>query len=66
MRLLRGDPCAYRDLSGPAGKLDHVEPRCRPARSPGGAHCWTNHAGACARCNARKADKPLLLFLEWS
>ena len=63
MRLLRGDPCAYCDRPGPGGTVDHVEPRCRPARSPGGAHCWTNYTGACARCNTLKADKPLLLFL---
>ena len=63
MRLLRGDPCAYCGRPGPAGTLDHVEPRCRPARSPGGAHCWTNYTGACDRCNALKADKPLLVFL---
>ena len=63
MRLLRSDPCAYCHRPGPAGTLDHIEPRCRPARAPGGAHCWTNYTGACGRCNAAKADRPLLVFL---
>lgn len=63
MRLVRSDPCAYCDAPGPAGTLDHVEPRSRHARFPGGAHCWINYTGACARCNTSKADKSLLLFL---
>ena len=63
MRLLRGDPCSYCDAPGPSGTLDHIEPRSRPGRSPGGVHCWTNYTGACTRCNANKATKTLLLFL---
>ena len=63
MRLLRADPCAYCEMPGAAGTLDHIEPRSRPARAPGGAHCWTNYTGACPRCNSAKAQRPLLLFL---
>ena len=63
MRLLRADPCAYCDSPGPAETVDHIEPRSRPARAPDGAHCWTNYTGACARCNAGKAAKPLLAYL---
>lgn len=63
MRLLRADPCAYCDAPAPSGTLDHIEPRARPGRAPGGVHCWTNYTGACERCNAAKAATPLVLFL---
>jgi len=63
MRLLRADSCAYCNSPAPSGTLDHIEPRARPGRAPGGVHCWTNYTGACERCNAAKAATPLLVFL---
>lgn len=63
LRLLRFDPCASCGAAR-SGTVDHVEPRCRATRGRGGAHSWTNVVGACERCNGRKADRSLLLFLH--
>jgi 5-methylcytosine-specific restriction endonuclease McrA len=62
LRLLRLDPCAYCGVPA-GGTADHVEPRSRATRAPGGAYSWTNVVGACERCNGRKADRSLLRFL---
>lgn len=61
LRMLRADPCAY--CGGPGGTVDHVDPRSRSARGLGTAHGWINTVGACAPCNGRKGDRPLLLWL---
>lgn len=49
-------PCAY--CWAPASELDHVVPF-----SAGGRHDIDNVVPACRSCNARKANKSLLLFL---
>jgi 5-methylcytosine-specific restriction endonuclease McrA len=61
--LMRGDLCAYCGGPAPAGTVDHVEPRARPARGVGGTHSWTNVVGACEACNGAKGAKPLLTYL---
>lgn len=61
-RVVRADPCPFCDAGG-VGTLDHIEPRSRSARGLGGAHSWLNYAGACERCNSRKRDLPLLVFM---
>lgn len=53
-----GHRCVY--CSAKAETIDHVVPRSR-----GGAHEWANVVAACARCNARKADR-LLAEIGWS
>jgi 5-methylcytosine-specific restriction endonuclease McrA len=55
-RVLLGDPCSY--CGGPGGTIDHIVPRCQ-----GGENFYENMTSACARCNGRKSDKPLLTFL---
>lgn len=64
MSVIRRDPCSY--CGGPAGTVDHVEPRSRRARGLGGAHSWLNYAAACERCNGRKGAHSLLMFLAAS
>lgn len=53
--LLR-QPCAY--CWAPAVELDHVVPL-----SAGGRHDIANLVPSCRRCNARKGNKSLLMFL---
>lgn len=53
---LRRDPCAYCGERG--GWLDHIHARAR-----GGADDFSNLAGTCRGCNARKADRALLRHL---
>lgn len=60
-RVVRSDPCAL--CGGPGGSLDHIEPRSRRTSGLGGAHSWLNYAGMCDRCNGRKRDLPLLIFM---
>jgi hypothetical protein len=43
--------------------LDHIEPKCKPARGLGGIHSWANFAGSCTSCNGRKGANSLLMFL---
>lgn len=62
--LVRRDPCSYCGATGPAGTVDHVDPRSRVARGIGTAHGWINTVGACARCNGAKRDTLLLAFLH--
>lgn len=54
--ILRGDPCSY--CGGAAGEVDHID---AAVTSLDGS--WENLTAACRNCNARKSDKPLLLFL---
>lgn len=54
--VILNDPCSY--CGGPGGTIDHIDPV-----ASGGNNEWTNLASSCRRCNARKSDKPLLLFL---
>ena len=61
MRIIRRDPCSF--CGGTGGTVDHVEPQSRTARGIGGAHSWANYVGCCVRCNGRKRDQKLLLFL---
>jgi len=74
-RVLRADPCSFcgevihysfraDEWRHGAGTVDHVEPKSQPIRGIGGAHAWTNLAGACSDCNGSKSDKPLLMFLH--
>lgn len=55
--ILRGDPCSY--CGGPATEMDHIVPVFL-----NGDGAWNNFTPACRSCNARKHDKPLLLFLS--
>ena len=57
-RVLRRDPCAY--CGAPSVQLDHVEPKAH-----GGSDDSENRAGACASCNGRKQDVPLLFWMGW-
>ncbi len=69
LALVRRDPCAYCGERGSCGTVDHVDPRCRPARGLGSPHGWINTVGACTRCNGAKRDLGLLVFLyrrRWS
>jgi 5-methylcytosine-specific restriction endonuclease McrA len=74
MAVMRADPCSYcgrpagtRVLEDgrrlPGGTLDHVDPRSGRPRGGIGLHDWANYVGACASCNHKKGDDPLLLFL---
>jgi hypothetical protein len=54
--LLR-DPCVY--CGNPATGLDHIHPSVK-----GGTDGWTNRAPACASCDSRKGDTPLVHFLH--
>lgn len=54
--ILKQDPCAY--CGGKNETVDHITPR-----SKGGRNTWDNVAPACYRCNQRKADRSLLVFL---
>ena len=63
LALIRRDPCSYCGRRGPAGTVDHVEPRCRSARGLGSPHGWINTVGSCTGCNGSKRDLALLVFL---
>lgn len=52
--VIAGDPCSY--CGGPANTVDHIDPLRH-----GGAGEWDNFTAACASCNTRKNDSPLLL-----
>ena len=62
LALVRRDPCVF--CLGPAGTVDHIEPRSQPARGIGSVHGWINTAGACAACNGSTRDRPLLRFMH--
>ena len=57
--IVRADPCAW--CGGAGGAVDHIAPqsRCRPGRRKS----WTNLTGACADCNGRRGDAPVLQWL---
>lgn len=54
--VVLADPCAY--CGEPSKHVDHIE-----AKSRGGSNEWMNLTGACAECNIRKANAPLLIAL---
>lgn len=54
--ILANDPCSY--CGGLADTVDHIDPIAR-----GGDSSVGNLTAACARCNSRKKDRPLLVFL---
>jgi 5-methylcytosine-specific restriction endonuclease McrA len=54
--LMRTDPCAY--CGRPGETYDHIVPRY-----DGGKNSYDNVTRACLSCNARKNNRPLLLFL---
>jgi 5-methylcytosine-specific restriction endonuclease McrA len=54
--IVMADPCVY--CGQPAEHLDHINAKAR-----GGSNEWTNLTGACADCNIRKGDAPLLMAL---
>lgn len=54
--VLVADPCAY--CGAASDGVDHIDPIAR-----GGANDASNLAGACADCNRRKRDRPLLVFM---
>ena len=55
-RSLRNDPCSY--CPSRADSVDHIVPQAKR-----GENRHHNYAGACQRCNSRKADRNLLEFL---
>lgn len=57
-KAMRRDPCAY--CGADSQELDHIV-----ARSRGGSDDWHNRAGTCSRCNGRKQDVPLLIWMGW-
>lgn len=57
-RVVRLDPCSYCSSAG--GTVDHIVPRSKRKEK---FSTWLDYTGACSKCNARKAAKPLLLFL---
>lgn len=54
--IVMADPCVY--CGQPSEHLDHIQ-----AKAHGGSNEWTNLTGACADCNVRKGDAPLLIAL---
>jgi len=55
-RAILRDPCVY--CGGISNTLDHIQ-----SLADGGENGWENRAPACADCNRRKGDLPVLLFL---
>ena len=55
-QILSIDPCSY--CGGTCEHIDHIEPS-----AAGGSNHWDNLTAACASCNQRKRDKPMLIFM---
>lgn len=63
--IIMRDPCSY-CMDNPSMTVDHIFPRSKidaPKTLPFSPNNWQNLAPACKKCNEKKDNEFLLLFL---